>query len=432
VLKTLLPTSCRAWFIGEAEQVDRLIKATGGGLPALLQRLSSEHPQQGIVEGYVRKDVIYRHIGFLSKGKVKINLGGAASAGLLRCKWTSEGEFFCNAKGRSTLEAPLPIDELTRLIGSELTQLLQIQLHNQMSCSKCCAELYSRCPQIRESLKAANVTICGLVKERKFSGIQMYSDASGKLGTETFKLLTVDSGVGALSMIPDSALTGLGLECSIHEQSAAPDTEGPPGFTFNFGAATDVVSTARVNDAHALAPAVSAADVEARHGFNLSEDWLKRLKESLHSAEFHAVPFTNCYEASKERRSPRLVAGPAHVTLGAAQPLQRLSETLAENENHLERGLPSRFPGVSAVSPAPSSVDPGASEPLFKLWQEVCPRIPFEELKTKLYQEGYQTPNDLESMEGAADGEEFTHIANVILKLKPPEIRRLKLQLQWQ
>jgi hypothetical protein len=287
----------------------------------------------------------------------------------------------------------------------------------------CCAELYSRCPQIRESLKAANVTIFGLVKERKFSGIRMYSDASGKLGTETFKLLTVDSGVEALSMIPDSALTGLGLERSMHDQSAAPDAEGPPGFSFNFGAATHDISTAVVDDARALEP----ADVEARHGFNFSEDWLK---ESLHSADFHAVPFTNCSEASKERRSPLLVAGAAHVTLGAAQPVQRLSETLAENEHHLESGLPSRGPGVSVATPG--NFDPGASEPLFKLWQEVCPRIPFEELKTKLYQEGYQTPNDLESMEGAADGEEFTHIANVILKLKPPEIRRLKSQLRWQ
>ena len=206
----------------------------------------------------------------------------------------------------------------------------------------------------------------------------------------------------------------------MHEQSAAPDAEGPPGFSFNFGAATDVISTAMVDDAHA------PADVEALLGFNFGDGWLD---ESLHSADYHAVPFTNCSEASKERRLPLLVASAAHVTLCAAQPVQRLSETLAENEHHLQRGLPSRGRGTS---PAPSSVDPGASEPLFKLWQEVCPRIPFEDLKTKLYQEGYQTPNDLESMEGAADGEEFTHIATVILKLKPPEIRRLKSQLQWQ
>jgi hypothetical protein len=140
--------------------------------------------------------------------KVKSNLAGAYSAGLLRCKRTLEEEFFCNTKGRPTLEPPPPIDELTRRIGRELTQLLQIPPHNEMSCSNCCNELYRKCPEIRASLKAANVKICELVKQRKFSGIRMYSDASGKRGAETFKLLTVEAG------LPQSAPSGDAASCT--------------------------------------------------------------------------------------------------------------------------------------------------------------------------------------------------------------------------
>ncbi len=111
------------------------------------------------------------------------------------CRYMGKPSWCTFAHGR--LEAP----QLTRLIESELTQLLRIQPHNQMSCAQCCAELYRRCPEIRDSLRAANVTICGLVKECKFSGIQMYSDASGKdasgkRGAETFKLLTVEASDG--------------------------------------------------------------------------------------------------------------------------------------------------------------------------------------------------------------------------------------------
>jgi hypothetical protein len=58
---------------------------------------------------------------------------------------------------------------------------------------------------MRESLKAANVTICELVKQRKFSEIRMYSDASGKRGAETFKLLTVEAGLPQSAPSSDAA-----------------------------------------------------------------------------------------------------------------------------------------------------------------------------------------------------------------------------------
>lgn len=83
-----------------------------------------------------------------------------------------------------------------------------------------------------------------------------------------------------------------------------------------------------------------------------------------------------------------------------------------------DEALPVALPVVALVN-----VDetPFVNEPLFPFWKEVCKRVPFEEVKRKLFEEGYETPSDFVNM----DADELPTIA-AVLTLKPAEIRRFQ------
>eukprot|EP00658_Telonema_sp_P-2_P019824 TRINITY_DN177_c0_g1_i5.p1 TRINITY_DN177_c0_g1~~TRINITY_DN177_c0_g1_i5.p1 ORF type:complete len:487 (+),score=126.32 TRINITY_DN177_c0_g1_i5:46-1461(+) len=61
-----------------------------------------------------------------------------------------------------------------------------------------------------------------------------------------------------------------------------------------------------------------------------------------------------------------------------------------------------------------------------QMWKASCPRITYESFQMMLYREGYLDLEDVLGMVGGMDGEEFVRVFQVVLGLKPPEIRRLK------
>lgn len=68
-----------------------------------------------------------------------------------------------------------------------------------------------------------------------------------------------------------------------------------------------------------------------------------------------------------------------------------------------------------------------STEPLLALWKEVFNgRMPFEDVKCLLFNEGYHTPRDILSVDETLDGDEYRFIVHELLQLKPPEIRRFK------
>jgi hypothetical protein len=75
---------------------------------------------------------------------------------------------------------------LTQQLAYEVTKLLEAQPHNQMLSGSCCEQLYSKCPEIRERVRAAKVSIYALVRDGKLPGIRL--DPSAK--AETFELFT--------------------------------------------------------------------------------------------------------------------------------------------------------------------------------------------------------------------------------------------------
>lgn len=68
---------------------------------------------------------------------------------------------------------------------------------------------------------------------------------------------------------------------------------------------------------------------------------------------------------------------------------------------------------------------------LHQLWNQTCsPRIGFDLFQSSLAAEGYMGIEDINSMEAGFDGEEFRFVFVHTLKLKPPELRRLRAHLE--
>ncbi len=244
----------------------------------------------------------------------KINSQGAVGAGVFD---------FGSAKTNLTFKAPVVIEELAQLVGAALTRLLRTQPHNEMKSSKCCLELYRQYPGIRESMREANLSICGLVKDRKLPGIQVYN-ISGIAGSETLKL----SANEAYSMMPDSGLTG-------HNFAAAPRRFSP-------GSAKDGISTptATVGAAH------TPAKIEAPPGFTFSGPLTP-------SAGYLTVPSADCCESSQKRQLPLLVAGTAHSTLRRVSAHRHAcAQTHAHTRTRIHRGAHERDRGCVCVYPS--------------------------------------------------------------------------------
>ena len=69
----------------------------------------------------------------------------------------------------------------------------------------------------------------------------------------------------------------------------------------------------------------------------------------------------------------------------------------------------------------------GEIEPsLLNIWEQCHPRMDFKTFQQQLHEEGYFSSDDILSMEGGVDGEEFQEVFVGVLKLKAPEVRRLK------
>ena len=73
--------------------------------------------------------------------------------------------------------------------------------------------------------------------------------------------------------------------------------------------------------------------------------------------------------------------------------------------------------------------DKQLQDPLYGLWSTCVPRIPFEIFETTLFDEGYTSVNDLQSMVDGSAGAEFKLLFVELLSLKAPEMRKMKATL---
>jgi hypothetical protein len=130
----------------------------------------------------------------------------------------------------------------------------------------------------------------------------------------------------------------------------------------------------------------------------------------------------SCHQQALGWDAPLLYASPVselQVASPAHGSVEKVSECPAGGVVATsDEALPVALPVVALVN-----VDetPFVNEPLFPFWKEVCKRVPFEEVKRKLFEEGYETPSDFVNM----DADELPTIA-AVLTLKPAEIRRFQ------
>ena len=85
-----------------------------------------------------------------------------------------------------------------------------------------------------------------------------------------------------------------------------------------------------------------------------------------------------------------------------------------------EAAMPASAQAPGAVT-AQAEGQSGLAAELRALWSAACPRLVFENFQATLFEEGYTELDDLRSMDGGVDGDEFRNLATC-LQLKAPEV----------
>lgn len=85
-----------------------------------------------------------------------------------------------------------------------------------------------------------------------------------------------------------------------------------------------------------------------------------------------------------------------------------------------ETAMPASAQAPGAVT-AEAEGQSGSAAELRALWSAACPRLAFESFQATLFEEGYTEMDDLRSMDGGVDGDEFRNLATC-LQLKAPEV----------